>query len=115
VKVLSTALRPHSDIVIRAHLYPGPLAVMIPRLMGARLVTQLHGTEVWTRLAQDHVLALEMSDLFLCVSRDTRARVRSHAHLTGERVRLVPNTVPEVSTPGEPAAICAAARVLEIG
>jgi hypothetical protein len=48
---------------------------MIAGLTGARIATQLHGSEVWTRLAQEHVLALEKFVLVLCVSRDTQARV----------------------------------------
>jgi phosphatidylinositol alpha-1,6-mannosyltransferase len=105
IKALSTALRQPPDLVISAHLYHGPLAAMIAGLTGARLVTQLHGTEVWTRLTQEHVRALERSDLVLCVSRDTRARVRAQAHLTDERVLVASNTVADVFTPGDRAAI----------
>ncbi len=105
IKALSTALRQPPDLVISAHLYHGPLAAMIAGLTGARLVTQLHGTEVWTRLTQEHVRALERSDLVLCVSRDTRARVRAQANLTDERVLVVSNMVADVFKPGDRAAI----------
>jgi phosphatidylinositol alpha-1,6-mannosyltransferase len=102
---LAKALRRPPDLVISAHLYHGPLASMVARLTGARLVSQLHGTEVWTGIAPQHVRPLERSDLILCVSRDTSSRIRSQVRMADERVLVVPNTVADAFSPGDRASV----------
>ena len=93
------ALKP--DVIFCGHIYHGPLAALLARMVGARLVTQLHGTEVWDRLALRHVRPLEASDLVLAVSRDTRRRVLAQTRLAPERCRVVSNTVGAAFTPGD--------------
>ncbi len=50
-----------------------PLAALIARLKGAKLVIQTHGIEAWPRPPRLQRAALEAADLVLCVSRYTRA------------------------------------------
>ena len=78
-----------------------PLAALIARLKGAKLLMQAHGIEAWPRPSRLQRAAVEAADLVLCVSRYTRAAVLGWADLAPERVLVVPNTVGEAFTPGE--------------
>ena len=78
-----------------------PLAALITRLKGAKLIVQTHGVEAWPRPSRLQRAALEAADLVLCVSRHTRAAVLSWAAIAPERVLVVPNTVREAFTPGD--------------
>jgi phosphatidylinositol alpha-1,6-mannosyltransferase len=98
---LVTALRRHVDVVFCGHIYMVPLAALIARLKGAKLVIQVHGIEAWPRPARLQRAAVEAADLVLCVSRYTRAAVLGWATIVPERVLVVPNTVGDVFTPGE--------------
>jgi phosphatidyl-myo-inositol dimannoside synthase len=101
---LRAARRLRPSVVFNGHLYHGPLALRAARLVGAKLVSQLHGTEIWPELRPHHREALEQSDLILAVSRDTRARVLSKTRVDPERVVVLNNTVGADFTPGDRAA-----------
>lgn len=100
VSSVLAARRMRPTVVFNGHLYHGPLALRIARLMGARLVSQVHGTEIWGKLSALHRAPLEQSDLVLTVSRDTRARVLSMANMDPDRVVVLNNTVGDDFTPG---------------
>ncbi len=91
-------LRP--DIVFCGHLFMAPLAALISRATGARLVVQFHGIEAWDAPRRLSRAAIERADLALCVSRYTRARVLSWSSLSPQRVVVLPNTVRDQFTPG---------------
>jgi phosphatidylinositol alpha-1,6-mannosyltransferase len=78
-----------------------PLAALIARLKGAKLIIQVHGIEAWPRPSWIQRTAMERADLVLCVSRHTRAAVLSWAAIAPERALVVPNTVREVFTPAD--------------
>jgi phosphatidylinositol alpha-1,6-mannosyltransferase len=78
-----------------------PLAALITRLKGAKLIVQTHGIEAWPRPSRAQRAALEAADLVLCVSRYTRSAVLSWAAIAPERVLVVPDTVREAFTPGD--------------
>ena len=101
VAALRTALLRPVDVVFCGHLFMAPLAALITRLKGAKLIVQTHGIEAWRRPSRSQRAALEAADLVLCVSRHTRAAVLSWAAIAPERVLVVPNTVREVFTPGD--------------
>ena len=101
VAALRTALFRPIDIVFCGHLFMAPLAALITRLKGAKLIVQTHGIEAWPRPSRLQRAALEAADLVLCVSRHTRAAVLSWAAIAPERVLVVPNTVREAFTPGD--------------
>jgi phosphatidyl-myo-inositol dimannoside synthase len=103
-----TALTRHVDLVFCGHLYMAPLAVLVARLKGAKLVIQTHGIEAWPRPSRLRRAALEAAHLVLCVSRYTRAAVLGWAAMAPERVLVVPNTVREAFTPGESSSLRAA-------
>ena len=93
-------LRP-VDLVFCGHLFMVPLAAVVKRLTGAKLIVQTHGIEAWPEPSRFQRKGLESADLVLCVSRYTRAAVLSWAAIVPERVQVLPNTVREVFTPGD--------------
>jgi len=98
---LVTAFCERIDVVFCGHLYMAPLAWLIARLKGARLVVQMHGIEAWPRPPHLQRIAAEAADLVLCVSRYTRACVVGWAAIAPESVVVVPNTVADIFTPGD--------------
>jgi phosphatidylinositol alpha-1,6-mannosyltransferase len=101
VLALMTAFCQRTDVVFCGHLYMAPLAWLIARLKGARLVVQMHGIEAWPRPPRLQRIATEAADLVLCVSRYTRARVVAWAAIAPERVVVLPNTVADIFTLGD--------------
>lgn len=98
---LRTALTRRFGIVFCGHLHMAPLAALIARLTGAKLVVQMHGIEAWPRPSGSVRAATESADLILCVSRHTRSKVLEWAILAPERVLVLPNTFSEDFSPGE--------------
>ena len=98
---LRTALVQSADLVFCGHLFMAPLAALIARFKGAKLIVQTHGIEAWSRPSKLQRAAVEQADLVLSVSRHTRASVLSWAAIAPERVLVVPNTVREMFTPGD--------------
>lgn len=101
LSALAIALSRRPALIFNGHLYHGPLARHIAQLTGARLVTQVHGTEIWGEISPKHRRSLEASDLVLAVSRDTRSRVLAHADIEPEKVVVINNTVGAGFTPGD--------------
>ena len=100
VRAVWQTLRWKPDVIYCGHVYHGPLAVWLAKLSGAKLVSQLHGTEVWIALPRRHLRPLQLSDLVLCVSRDTRARYA----MQGDRCAnsfVLANTVAPCFEPGD--------------
>ena len=100
MRAMRHALRWKPDIVYCGHIYHGPLAVLLAKLTGAKLVSQLHGTEVWKSLPRRHLRPLQLSDLVLCVSRDTKARYAMQADGCRNSFVLA-NTVAPAFKPGD--------------
>lgn len=89
------------DVVYCGHLHLSPLAAWIARRRRCALICQTHGVEVWPTPSEIRRRSIEVADAVLCVSRDTRARVRTWVDMPPERLRVVPNTVGEEFTPGD--------------
>jgi phosphatidylinositol alpha-1,6-mannosyltransferase len=98
---LLAAVRQRTDVVFCGHLSMTPLAWLIARLKGAKLVVQMHGIETWPRPSPLQRVATEAADLVLCVSRHTRACVAGWAAIAPERIVVVPDTVAEAFAPGD--------------
>lgn len=94
-------LRRRPRVVFCGHLFMAPLAALLARLVGARLIVQTHGIEAWPRPSILVRWSIERADLVLAVSRYTRAQVLSWAALDPERVAVLPNTVSGRFTPGD--------------
>lgn len=95
------ALRQRPEVIYNGHLYHGPLAIRLAKLTGAKLVSQLHGTEIWHDVPPRCLAAIEASDLVLTVSRDTRGRTLAQARIEPHKVVIVNNTVGPAFTPGD--------------
>jgi phosphatidylinositol alpha-1,6-mannosyltransferase len=108
IATLRMAMFRRIDLVFCGHLYIAPLAAIIAALKGAKLIIQMHGIEAWPRPSRLRRAAVESADLILCVSRYTRAAMLGWAAIAPERVLVIPNTVGEVFTPGDGAAMRAA-------
>jgi phosphatidylinositol alpha-1,6-mannosyltransferase len=108
VTALFAAFRGRADLIFCGHLYIAPLAWLIARLVGAKLIIQMHGVEAWPAPSRLQRAALEAADLVLCVSRHTRACVLAWAAISPERVMVVPNTVGDGFAPGDGSALRAA-------
>ncbi len=102
---LGRAMASPFDVVFCGHLYMAALAAVVARLSRAQLVVQTHGVEAWATPPPALRAAVERAALVLCVSRDTRARVMAWACLQPERVRVLPNTVQDLFTPGDGASL----------
>ena len=98
---LRIALSRPFDIVFCGHLFMAPLAALIARLKGAKLIIQTHGIEAWPRPSASQLMAVEAADLVLCVSRYTRSAVLNWAAIVPERVLVLSNTVRDIFTPGD--------------
>jgi phosphatidylinositol alpha-1,6-mannosyltransferase len=96
----AAAARP-VGIVFCGHLYMAPLAALIAKLKGAKLIIQMHGIEAWAKPTRAQRTAVEAADRVLCVSRYTRACVLGWASIAPERVLVLPNTVEADFTPGD--------------
>src|ERR1700722_415284 len=102
---LREALSRPFDLIFCGHLFMAPLAVLIARLKGAKLIVQTHGIEAWPRPSRSQIMAAEAADLVLCVSRFTRSAVLNWAAIVPERLLVVSNTVRDIFTPGDGSAL----------
>lgn len=97
--MLAMGSRP--DIVFSGHLYHGPLAAFIARTRGAKLISQVHGIELWSPIAAAHRRALERSELVLAVSRNSHDLLITKVPIAGERAVVINNTLGEEFAPGD--------------
>lgn len=102
---LKMCLKQRPDMIFCGHVYHGPLAARLASLFGTKLVSQLHGTEVWRPLPRRHLRPLEKSDRVLCVSQDTRERYLSQIGSQPDNAAVLHNTVdPRFAIGDRPAA-----------
>jgi phosphatidylinositol alpha-1,6-mannosyltransferase len=85
------AFRP--DVVLCGHANLLPVAAVLRRASGARVVLQVHGVEIWERGGAARRRALRSADCVLAVSRYTRERLLAWSGLDPHRVRVIPNTI----------------------
>jgi phosphatidylinositol alpha-1,6-mannosyltransferase len=104
VHALITAIRERPDIIISGHLFHGQLALAISKLVGAKLMCQLHGVEVWGPIKRNHLHALELADQVWCVSKDTKGHVDAKSSRSQPNTVVVPNTVAPNFVPRDRAA-----------
>jgi phosphatidylinositol alpha-1,6-mannosyltransferase len=73
-------------------------------LFAARYWLQTHGIDIWAPRSGYKRTAIEAADLVTAVSRVTRRRLLEWSDLAPERVRVLPDTVRDIFTPGSAAA-----------
>jgi phosphatidyl-myo-inositol dimannoside synthase len=96
------------DVVFCGHVYMAPLAWIIARLARGRFWMQAHGAETWVGRRSAVRRAIEAADMVTTVSRGTRHILMAWAHLKDSQVRVLPDTVRDVFTPGPPSQALAA-------
>lgn len=104
LRAIELTLKIKPGIVYCGHVFMSPLARLCASLVGARLVSHVHGLEVWQPLSPTKRRALGTSDLILCVSSHTAQKVMEITGIEAERCRIIYNTIGERFTPGDPAA-----------
>lgn len=95
------ALRRRPRVVLNGHLYHSPLSRIIARAAGARMVSVLHGTEVWSEIPDRLAGPLACSDAVICVSRDTEARIVRRCPSLDGRTVVTYNTLGPAFIPGD--------------
>lgn len=80
------------ELIFNGHLHHGPLAHTLAKLVRTKLISQLHGVEIWGPLPNERRAALDASDLVLCVSRDTLARYKDQSTRGSPRGLVINNT-----------------------
>ena len=88
------------DLIFCGHLYIASLAVVVAKLVCARLWIQVHGIEAWGCPGLLCRWATEQAQLVTSVSRYTRRRFLSWTTCSPQRVKVLPNTVDESFYPG---------------
>lgn len=104
LNAIQLALQLRPGIVYCGHAFMTPLALLVARMVGAQLVTHVHGLELGAPLSRGRRHALAASDLILCVSNDTAARVVEITGADPQKCRVIYNTVDGRFTPGDRAA-----------
>jgi phosphatidyl-myo-inositol dimannoside synthase len=88
------------DLVYCGHLYHTPLAAALGRVFNLPVWLQTHGVDAWecpSRLVRATIARMA---LVTTVSRHTRKRLLGWADLSPDRVRVLPNLVRPIFTPG---------------
>jgi phosphatidylinositol alpha-1,6-mannosyltransferase len=93
LKALMLCFRQRPDVIFSGHMYHGPLAARLTNLFNARLISQLHGTEIWSPLEKRHLLPLRQSEIVLCVSQDTKDRYLAQVGVHSDNAAILHNTV----------------------
>jgi len=88
------------DLIFCGHLHFAPLGILLARLYRLPMWLQLHGIEAWQKTSNVLRWAAEQASLVTCVSRYTRRRFLNWANVSPHRVRVVPNTIRGLFTPG---------------
>lgn len=94
---LARRLRP--SVILNGHIYLTPLSLTIARLFRAKLVTQLHGTEIWVDPGRIRRSTASSSDLVLAVSNHTLDEARKFLRIRESAV--LSNTFRPVFQPGD--------------
>lgn len=98
---IRAGLADRPEIVLCGHIYMAPLAWLVARLVGAKLVLQTHGVEAWPAQRGIARAAVEAADFVLTVSRYTRGKILEWYAMAPERIVVIANTVGEAFRPGD--------------
>ena len=88
------------DLVYCGHIFHTTLSVAVQKMFGARMWVQTHGVDAWTPPTPLTRAAVRRADMITTVSRHTRSRLLEWANISPDRVRVLPNTVRPIFTPG---------------
>ncbi len=88
------------DLVFCGHIYATPLGAFVAKMLGVPLWLQTHGIDAWERPSRAVCKAMEYAALITTVSRYTRKRMLAWANTHPARIRVLPNTVRPIFSPG---------------
>jgi phosphatidylinositol alpha-1,6-mannosyltransferase len=89
------------DIIFNGHLFHAPLAAVIGHVLRIPVWLQTHGIDAWETPKRVVGAAAERSALITTVSRHTKRKLLAWANVDPEHVRVLPNTVRSIFTPGD--------------
>ena len=90
------------DLIFCGHIHLIPLASMIGQFLGQPVWLQTHGIEAWKRPRGPVRRQTQRAALITTVSRHTRGKVLGWANIDPQRIRVLPNTVRPLFSPGKP-------------
>lgn len=88
---LAARLRP--DVILCGHIHLLPVAALVKRLTGGRLVLEAYGIEAWQRRPGLRSWGTGEVDLVISISRFTRELMMRWSEIEPHRIRVVPNAV----------------------
>jgi phosphatidylinositol alpha-1,6-mannosyltransferase len=88
------------DFVFCGHIYAAPLGAFVARMLGVPLWLQTHGIDAWECPSRTVWKAVEYAALVTTVSRYTRKRMLEWTKIHPARIRVLPNTVRPLFSPG---------------
>lgn len=100
-RVLLHSYRMKPDLIYCGHAFMSPLAHLAARVSGAKVISHVHGIEVWQPLKNAARKGLSASDVILCVSHFTAEKVAATSGAPAQRCKVIYNTVEERFTPGD--------------
>src|ERR1041384_2825502 len=87
------ALKVRPDVIICGHINLLPVATMLKKLIGSRLILEAYGIEAWGRRSRMRSWGTQHIDLVIAISRFTRERLIGWSGVAPYRVIVVPNAV----------------------
>lgn len=97
------ALSWRPDVILVAHVYMSGLALMLGRLVGAKVVLNAYGLEIWSGLSQFREMGLKGCDEVISDCHFTAGYLEQHGLRPRDSVRVVWDTVDvERFCPGQP-------------
>lgn len=100
LRAVTAVLKTRPNVIFCNHLFMAPICALLAIISRARLFVQLHGTEVWCEPSVLQKWGLRRADLLICVSRDTRRRLKEHLNNRHPAIAVISNTVDEAFTLG---------------
>ncbi|MBN1656019.1 MAG: glycosyltransferase family 4 protein [Deltaproteobacteria bacterium] len=92
-----------ADLLFISHVNIAPVALLCKMLNpGIKLVTIVHGIEVWGSLPVSKVALLRLSDRIYSVSRYTKDRIVREHEIDQAKVEILPNTIDPYLTEYKP-------------
>ncbi len=90
---LQQGLSSHPDVILCGHIHLLPVAALLKRLLGGRLILEAYGIEAWERRPGLRSWGTDQVDLVIAISRFTRERLMHWSGIEPHRIKVVPNAV----------------------
>lgn len=98
-RALEISIFERPPVVMVGHVHLAPVGLIVSRMIGAKLITSIHGIDVWHRLSLPRRCSLQHSDLILSVSQFTIDKATAANELDPAQIGLLPNAIADESRP----------------